>query len=84
MTIQCSPGGGIYFRCRAETSVLLNGIALKEAPIKLGDLLQIGTERLRFELSPVPQKYQQRMELCALGAGVALIILEMCLLSRWN
>lgn len=73
----------VFITCRKETTIRLNGIACSESQLRLGDVLQIGAEKFRFELAQLPQRNLGIWEkLVALSFGF-LILAEGCLSLAW-
>lgn len=73
----------IRIKSRTDTTLVLNGMTVREASLKVGDVIQLGGDRFRLELQNAAQKAQVRWEIGVLILGVGLVACEMWLALGW-
>ncbi len=82
-TITLRGSSEVFISCRKETTIRLNGTPCFESRLHLGDSLQFGAERFRFELAELPQKQLGFWEKLAIIFYGVLIVLEAWLATAW-
>jgi pSer/pThr/pTyr-binding forkhead associated (FHA) protein len=65
-----------------EALVLVNGQAVREAPLRIGDVIELGGVRLEFGLSPARHR-SLRLRETVVWAGLALLSLGQIALIYW-
>jgi hypothetical protein len=66
-------GSAVVLNVQPNALATLNGAPVQTAPLKNGDLVELGAAKLRFGLSAAPQRSQKWREV-ALWLGLALVI----------
>lgn len=65
-------GSAVVLNVQANALATVNGAAVQTAPLKNGDLIELGAVKLRFSLSAASQRSQRWREV-ALWVGLGLI-----------
>ena len=78
--IQFQPGAGFTFSVQAEALMLVNGERAEQGLLRNGDLLDLGSTRLRFWLAPSRQKSLRVREALTWAALLAIFVIQVALI----
>ncbi len=82
-TIALHGSAKVFITCRKETTIRLNGTSCSESQLHVGDILQFGGERFRFELAQSPQKQLGFWEKLAVLSFGLLLLTEAWIATAW-
>ena len=80
--ISVRPAEGVVLKSSVEASTLLNGERIQQAILRNGDLIEIGSVKMRFSLS-VTQQLGLRVREVATWVALAVICLGQIALIYW-
>jgi pSer/pThr/pTyr-binding forkhead associated (FHA) protein len=76
------PAAGIFLAAQPEALTSVNGLPVAESVLRNGDLIEIGSLRLRFWLAPTRQR-GLRLRECLTWLALALVSLGQVALIYW-
>ena len=80
--ISVRPGEGVVLKSSVEASTLLNGDRIQQAILRNGDLIEIGSVKMRFSLSATQQSGLRVREVTT-WIALAMICLGQVALIYW-
>jgi pSer/pThr/pTyr-binding forkhead associated (FHA) protein len=80
--ISVRPGDGVVLKSSVEASTLLNGERIQQAILRNGDLIEIGSVKMRFSLSATQQSGLRVREV-ATWVALVMICLGQVALIYW-
>lgn len=83
VTIDSRASTQLFITCRREATIRLNGAVCSESQLRLGDVLQIGSEKFRFELAQLPQQDLGIWEKMVVLSFGLLVLVEGWLCLGW-
>ena len=83
LTIEFDPARGFTLQAEAEALVSVNQQPVRTQVLRPGDSIEIGSARLRFWLAEPARRGLRWSEFAAWSLIVAIIGLEVWMLSRW-
>ena len=81
-TFNARPGQGIAVSAARDAFVAVNGQCVQEAVLRSGDLIEAGSVKMRFGLSPAPQR-SLRLRETLTWFGLAVLCLGQVALIYW-
>jgi pSer/pThr/pTyr-binding forkhead associated (FHA) protein len=82
LELDLNPSQGFLLRSRPEAPALINGESAKDAVLRNGDVIQIGSVKIRFWLSETRQRGLRFREWLT-WSGIAVICLGQVALIYW-
>lgn len=81
-TFTSRPGQGVVVSAAKDAFVAVNGQRVQEAVLRNGDLIEAGSVKMRFGLSPAPQS-SLRLREALTWLGLAVLCLGQVALIYW-
>jgi len=76
------PADGFLLRVLGSALASLNGVQIQQAPLRNGDLIELGSVQLRFWMAPTSQSSQSWVEYAVWGALGLLSVAQLILIYR--
>lgn len=82
-TLECLPTEGFRLNAKGDALVVVNGVTVKDAILRNGDVVDLGGARLQFWLTDV-RAQNQRLRAALVWAGIFLFLgFQLALIARF-
>jgi hypothetical protein len=83
LLLELAPDRQFKVRCRTEAFAAINGVVFQEqAPLRNGDVIELGGTKIRFSLSETRLSSQKLREICTWLFLTAMLLLQIGLIYQ--